>query len=208
MLTELSITNFKAWRKVEPMRLAPITVFFGSNSAGKTSILQLLLMLRQTAESPDRHRVLHPGDLNTPVELGTFRDLVYEHDVENEIEFGFSWTLPQPLLVRDPIKREDFEGDVLHFSATVSSDAKGAKQSVKRFRYSLRESQQDSKKLAVEMKAVEAVGSKYELLAEHYTLIRNPGRVWKLPPPIRFYAFPDEVGAHFQNAGFTSDLAL
>jgi predicted ATPase len=33
-------------------------------------------------------------------------------------------------------------------------------------------------------------------------------RVWKLPPPIRFYAFPDEVGAYYQNAGFTSDLAL
>ena len=52
MLTELSIKNFKAWRDTGAIRLAPITVFFGSNSAGKTSILQFLLMLRQTAESP------------------------------------------------------------------------------------------------------------------------------------------------------------
>ncbi len=45
MLTELSIKNSKAWRDPGNIRLAPITVFFGSNSAGKTSILQFLLML-------------------------------------------------------------------------------------------------------------------------------------------------------------------
>ncbi len=47
-----------------------------------------------------------------------------------------------------------------------------------------------------------------QLLADNYKLVRNQGRAWKLPPPIRFYAFPDEVGAYYQNAGFTSDLAL
>jgi len=54
----------------------------------------------------------------------------------------------------------------------------------------------------------EANPRKYELDAEHYRLVRNPGRVWPLPPPVRFYGFPDEVGAYYQNAGFTSDLAL
>ena len=94
MLTHLAIKNFKAWRDTGKIRLAPITVFFWSNSTGKTSILQFLLMLRQTAESPDRHRVLHPGDRNTPVELGTFRDLVFEHELANAIEFALVWKLP------------------------------------------------------------------------------------------------------------------
>ncbi len=48
----------------------------------------------------------------------------------------------------------------------------------------------------------------FELAAEPYKLVRNPGRVWKLPAPVRFYGFPDEVSAHFQNASFTSTLAL
>lgn len=208
MLTELSIKNFKAWRDTGKIRLAPITVFFGSNSAGKTSILQYLLMLRQTAESPDRHRVLHPGDRNTPVELGTFRDLVFEHDVSNEIEFSLAWNLPKPIEVRDPLTREAMSGNRIDFSARIASDSRGAQQQVRGFRYLL---SNGSAPLSVEMKILEPSGSsspKYELLADTYKLVRNQGRVWKLPPPIRFYAFPDEVGAYYQNAGFTSDLAL
>ena len=206
MLTELSIKNFKAWRDTGKIRLAPLTVFFGSNSAGKTSLLQFLLMLRQTAESPDRHRVLHPGDDNTPVELGTFRDLVFEHELENEIEFALAWNLPDAMVVRDPLTRELTVGNQLRFDAKIKSDPKGASQQIRRFRYSL----QDGGRLAlnVTMTPLESNPSKYEVSAENYKLVRNTGRVWKLPAPIRFYAFPDEVGAYYQNAGFTSDLAL
>jgi hypothetical protein len=57
MLTRLRFTNFKAWEDSGAIRLAPVTVLFGANSAGETSLPQLLLLLRQTAESPDRQRV-------------------------------------------------------------------------------------------------------------------------------------------------------
>lgn len=206
MLTELSISNFKAWKDTGKVRLAPITVFFGSNSAGKTSLLQFLLMLRQTAESPDRHRVLHPGDRNTPVEVGTFRELIFEHDLSNEIEFSLAWGLPKPMVVEDPLAQEAIIGSQIRFSANIASDAKGAQQQVRKFQYLLANG---AASLAVEMKPLESGGAlKYELSAQGYTLVRNQGRPWKLPPPIRFYAFPDEVGAYYQNAGFTSDLAL
>ncbi len=205
MLTELSIRNFKAWRDTGTIRLAPLTVFFGSNSAGKTSLLQFLLMLRQTAESPDRHRVLHPGDKNTPVELGTFRDLVFEHELANGIEFGLVWKLPEPMIVRDPLKGDTIEGGRIRFEAKVASDAKGASQQVQRFKYSL---ENGSSSLSVQMTPAGNSMSQYDLSASGYELVRKQQRVWKLPPPIRFYAFPDEVGAYYQNAGFTSDLAL
>jgi predicted ATPase len=103
MLTKLRIRNFKNWADTSDIRLAPITVFFGSNSTGKSSLIQFLLMLRQTAASPDRRRVLHPGDQNTPVELGTFRDLVFAHDLTKEISFSFEWKLPGMLSISDPI---------------------------------------------------------------------------------------------------------
>lgn len=67
MLTKLRIKNFKAWRDTCEIRLAPLTVIFGTNSGGKTSIPQLLLLLKQTAESPDRQRALHLGDTRTLV---------------------------------------------------------------------------------------------------------------------------------------------
>ena len=44
MLTQLRIEDFKAWRDTGPIRLAPITAFFGANSSGKTSLLQFLLI--------------------------------------------------------------------------------------------------------------------------------------------------------------------
>ena len=37
---------------------------------------------------------------------------------------------------------------------------------------------------------------------------RNQGRPWGLPPPVKFYGFPDQVYAYYKNAGFLSDLQL
>jgi AAA15 family ATPase/GTPase len=59
MLTSLRIQNFKAWQDTGPVRLAPLTVIFGANSAGKSSLGHLLLALKQTALSTDRRRALH-----------------------------------------------------------------------------------------------------------------------------------------------------
>ena len=63
MLTSLRIKNFKAWRDTGAIRLAPLTVIFGANSAGKSSLGHLLLGLKQTALSTDRKRALHLGDI-------------------------------------------------------------------------------------------------------------------------------------------------
>ena len=89
MLTTLRIRNFKSWKDTGMVRLAPLTIFFGVNSAGKTSLLQFLLMLKQTSESQDQRRVVHPGDDYTPVELGTFQDLIFDHDLNNKLELEF-----------------------------------------------------------------------------------------------------------------------
>ena len=49
-----------------PIDFAPVTVFFGGNSSGKTSLLQSLLLLKQTTDSADRGRVF---DLGGPASL-------------------------------------------------------------------------------------------------------------------------------------------
>jgi predicted ATPase len=134
MLTKLNIRNFKAWRDTGEIRLAPITVFFGTNSSGKSSLLQLLLMLKQTAESPDRRRVLHPGDFNTPVELGTYRDLVFEHDIGNRISFRLEWTLPDALRVGDPLSQTTFRGDRILFEVEIAAEPKNAEPYVQSLR--------------------------------------------------------------------------
>ena len=64
MLNELRIQNFKDWQDTGNIRMAPITLFFGANSSGKSSIGQFLMMLKQTVESPDRKAVFNTGTIS------------------------------------------------------------------------------------------------------------------------------------------------
>ncbi len=205
MLTQLALRNFKAWRDTGPVRLAPLTVFFGSNSAGKTSLLQFLLMLRQSAESRDRRQVLHPGDENTDVDLGTYRDLVYGHDTKRRIDFELQWTLPEAMQVADVLTDAHYQGERMSFAGTVATDREAARQWVERLSYTLGDPEAGG--LAVEMRRQKA--HEYGLsTSPSYKLARHRGRAWPLPEPLRFYGFPEEVLAYFQNAGFLSDLVL
>ena len=72
MLTNLQLQNFKIWKNTGQLKMAPLTVLFGTNSSGKSSIEQFFLMLKQTMESSDRKIVIYPGDQNSPVNLGSF----------------------------------------------------------------------------------------------------------------------------------------
>jgi len=192
MLTHLRIRNFKSWRDTGPVGLAPITVLFGSNSAGKSSIIQFLLMLKQTVESPDRRRVLHPGDEHTPVDLGTFRDLVYDHDEALRLAFEVQWTLPESLSFSDPRNRDRYSGDDLRFEATVGTDPKTSQVFVESLQYTL--GCGDGKDVRVGMAPAK---QGYKLSPHGYKLVRNPGRGWQPPSPVRFYGFPDEVFSYW-----------
>jgi hypothetical protein len=75
----------------DPLRvdLAPLTLVFGPNSAGKSSLLSVLPMLQQTAAHPE---VLNmSGDL---VESGTFRMAIHRHDEALPMTLGLGWTAP------------------------------------------------------------------------------------------------------------------
>ena len=89
MFTQLRVKNFKAWKGEHQVELAPLSIFLGTNSAGKTSLLQMLLLLKQTAESPDRRQHLNlggqPGDV---LHLGGLKDIVSGHDLKRELAFG------------------------------------------------------------------------------------------------------------------------
>ncbi len=207
MLTHLRIKNFKAWQDTGDIRLAPLTVFFGTNSSGKSSISQFLLMLKQTAQSADRQRVLHLGDKDSIVDLGSYQDIVYGHDVEELIDFNFGWDLPQNIRVEDAISGKKFSGDRIIFRAVVGLlETKRRDVAVQQMRYELGDLSEDG--LVVVMQRKESGKNKYELSTLGYGLKRKRGKPWPLPAPVRFYGFPDEAGAHYQNADFVGDLAL
>jgi hypothetical protein len=86
MLTGLSITNFKAFGGRHFMRFAPITLVFGTNSAGKSSIVQSLLLLKQTLASTEPTSVLTTrGEL---ANLGTYHDISFQHRTDAVLEIA------------------------------------------------------------------------------------------------------------------------
>ncbi len=92
MITRLRAQNFKSWRDTGDLRLAPLTGLFGANSSGKSSILQTLLLLKQTIISPDPNRTLNlGGDEAAIVDLGTFADVAYAHNSDAVLQLSLDW---------------------------------------------------------------------------------------------------------------------
>ncbi len=86
MLREYRLTNFKAFGETVTIPIRPLTLIFGANSSGKSSIFQSLLLLKQTLEeAKNPATVLLPkGSL---VDLGTYRDFVHRHETNRSFEF-------------------------------------------------------------------------------------------------------------------------
>lgn len=94
MFSKLRLVNFKAWSDTEDIILRPLTMLLGTNSSGKSSLIQSLLLLKQTARSPDRtvHLNLGGDEVNDLFNFGAFDD-VLNHSAETprrfSIEFNF-----------------------------------------------------------------------------------------------------------------------
>jgi predicted ATPase len=80
MLTKLELSNFKAWSAPEPILLRPVTMLLGTNSSGKSSLIQSLLLLKQTVQSPDRtiHLNLGGDEVNDLFNFGDFDDVIHQ----------------------------------------------------------------------------------------------------------------------------------
>ncbi len=201
MITKLRAQNFKSWQDTGPLQFAPLTGLFGANSSGKTSILQVLLMLMQTVESPDRNRVLHFGDDRSFVDFGTFHDLLYTHNTDLTLQLDVSWKLNKPLPFSRtsllPINNLTFYTEIHEENDRILAAC---------FRYTTDKDEFVGMKRSNKNK--KSGRNQYELIHGGFQATRNPGRPWNLPPPVKCYGFPDEVSGYYQNLGFLSDFVL
>ena len=82
-LTRIEVQNFKGIGNRQQIQLRPITLLFGPNSAGKSTILQALLYLREILErgniDPD---VTITGGF---IDLGGFATLVHNHQLDRAV---------------------------------------------------------------------------------------------------------------------------
>ncbi len=208
MLTSLHLRNFKGWRDTGLISLKPLTIFFGTNSGGKSSIEQFFLMLKQTVDSTDRKQVLDLGNDKSAVNLGSFDALIHRHDPQNHLSFDIGWHLTQPLKISLPGKRENISGTQLHFTARIDKTERRHESVIlDHFSYALSDNS-GNLSLQINLNRKPTGKRDYEISSQHYTFRRNPGRAWPLGAPIKFYGFPDEVRSYYQNADFVQDLSL
>ncbi|MDE0089016.1 MAG: DUF3696 domain-containing protein [Candidatus Poribacteria bacterium] len=104
MITHIRVQNFKSWEDSEEVKLAPLTGFFGTNSSGKSSLLQMLLLLKQTTEYKDAEDVIFFGDETSYINLGNFREVIHAHRMIAPLVFELQCQLTHP---RSPFKTSE-----------------------------------------------------------------------------------------------------
>ena len=88
MLRGLRIANFKAFGHAQRVPLRPLTLLFGANSAGKSSVLHALSLAHHAAETGnlDVHGTQIGGD---SIDLGGFRQYVHRREQDQQVVLGF-----------------------------------------------------------------------------------------------------------------------
>jgi hypothetical protein len=88
-LTALRLANFKAFGRVQRIPLRPITLVFGANSAGKSSLIHALALAHHAVETGgelDTQRTQIGGEA---IDLGGFRQYVHRRERNRQVEIAF-----------------------------------------------------------------------------------------------------------------------
>ena len=98
MLRKISFKNYKSFKAKQTIDLNSVTVLVGPNSAGKSSIIKLLALLKQSIDgSPSNHELLNiRGDL---VDAVDFNNLSYRKegkDIQIEVESDLRYPVYNP----------------------------------------------------------------------------------------------------------------
>lgn len=201
MITHMQMKNFKSWQDTGDVTIAPLTGFFGANSSGKSSLLQMLLLLKQTTESSDRNLVLKTGSLQEGyVNLGTVQEIT--HGDATDLSLSVGWTLPEPIMV--PIPRARTRAPLSINQLLFSTEIAATQQNihVKQFDYT-------SEHFTVGMKRVEQERYDLTVLIDGKKPQRPRARPRvQLAKPQKCYGFSDEALLYYQQTDYLSDLML
>ena len=94
-INKYSIENFKAFRDKQEINISPITMIYGQNSSGKSSIMQSLRLLAKSFQT-NRFSNVAALSLSTDssIDLGSYEFFVHGQNSDEEISFGFDYSEP------------------------------------------------------------------------------------------------------------------
>lgn len=205
MLNRLLLNNFKAWKKLD-ISFGAVTGLFGTNSSGKSSLLQFLLLLKQTRNATDRGIVLDFGGADQLVNLGSFRDLIHGHDESATLAWRMKWDLPEKLTIKDSTKKRTeilTSANSLSHASQVQLNGKALISNRLEYKFGEYRFVTEPKKTSTTEYSLTANASKD---ASGFKFVRTQSRVWALPGPVKTYLFPDQAKTYFKNADFLSDF--
>jgi predicted ATPase len=106
-ITSIRLQNFRCFHDTGEIPIRPLTVIFGRNNAGKSSLLQAFFLLRQTLDQPESGDRLNMRGPLYPA--GSYSDIVHQHQSRTNVvmEFGFR----VPFAKRDAHIRLEFCSD-------------------------------------------------------------------------------------------------
>jgi predicted ATPase len=102
MINKLSIQNFKSLKDSGMLDLKPVNVLTGLNGVGKSSLIQALLLFRQSTELSKELRLR-----NGLVNIGTIRDALFQSADKEEISLrlnDFQWSFDASIPDDDVLK--------------------------------------------------------------------------------------------------------
>ena len=90
-ISELTLENFKAFsEKRQHMPIKPLTLVYGPNSSGKSSLLQAIALAHEAVVNGtgtiDTHRTRLAGD---SIDLGGFQQYVHRREATRNVNLGF-----------------------------------------------------------------------------------------------------------------------
>lgn len=88
LLSEIRVKNFKSFGSTQSAVLAPLTLIYGKNSSGKSSIIQSLLLLKQSMG--EAHLITQ----GAWTDAGSFATAVHRHETTRSIDVGISFGSP------------------------------------------------------------------------------------------------------------------
>jgi len=193
MIRHVNLKNFKAWRELDIPLGQRITGLFGTNSSGKSSLIQFLLMLKATKDNPDRNLVLDFGEFGKSVNLGGFGDIIHRNDEKRKLEWRLCWDGMERLDVYHDVEEESYKELSIRAAVRMTNSDKHRAPQTESIHYTIKDSR-SSKEMTLGIEpspekenGFRVVKSEAGNAPKHFTTVFPD---MEIPAPIKTHRFP------------------